>query len=121
MQLRVNAESAAFYRADHSERDHLDSELDQLLSVQKRLINRQLPLNGTVYVYIHITCYYVQHYVTMEEPSDGVPLPASLSASHSHITLFVCSYILLIGARFSNVKGPPLILLHFSFPHTLAV
>ncbi|XP_021346591.1 ATP-binding cassette sub-family D member 4-like isoform X1 [Mizuhopecten yessoensis] len=48
MQMRVNAESAAFYKAGAIERNKTDTHLDNLLTVQKKLVIRKYFLNMSI-------------------------------------------------------------------------
>ncbi|XP_033735732.1 ATP-binding cassette sub-family D member 4-like isoform X1 [Pecten maximus] len=48
MQMRVNAESAAFYKAGAVEMNKTDNHLDNLLSVQKNLVIRKYFLNMSI-------------------------------------------------------------------------
>ncbi|BFZ07074.1 hypothetical protein BsWGS_10113 [Bradybaena similaris] len=50
MQIRVNAESAAFYQAEDIEKLKANQKLDKLLSTQRRLIAWQFPLNSCINV-----------------------------------------------------------------------
>ena len=45
MQIRANAESAAFYRCGHVEEDKANSKLDSLISTQNRLVLKEYGLN----------------------------------------------------------------------------
>ncbi|XP_060068976.1 lysosomal cobalamin transporter ABCD4-like isoform X2 [Ylistrum balloti] len=48
MQMRVNAESAAFYKAGAVEQNKADAHLDDLLSIQRKLVIRKFFLNLSV-------------------------------------------------------------------------
>ena len=57
MQMRVNAESAAFYNAGKIEKEKTNRYLDKLLSTQKRLYIREYALNCKLEyhcIYMHV-------------------------------------------------------------------
>ena len=45
MQIRVNSESAAFYRSGKIEEEKTNHHLDNLINIQHKLIRREFALN----------------------------------------------------------------------------
>ncbi|XP_068432824.1 lysosomal cobalamin transporter ABCD4 [Clinocottus analis] len=95
MQIRVNAESAAFYRAGKVERMRTDRRLQTLLETQKSLINKELWLYIGVNTFDYLGGYL--SYIIIAIPIftgiyDGLT-PGELSALISK-NAFVCIYLI---------------------------
>ncbi|XP_077592917.1 lysosomal cobalamin transporter ABCD4 [Stigmatopora nigra] len=113
MQIRVNAESAAFYRAGKVEHARTERRLQTLLETQKRLINNQLWLSLGVNTFDYMGGFL--SYVVIAIPIfaglyDGLT-PGQLSALISR-NAFVCIYLincfsqlLDLSATLSDVAG----------------
>ncbi|KAI4893349.1 hypothetical protein NFI96_024138 [Prochilodus magdalenae] len=95
MQIRVNAESAAFYRAGKVERMRTDQRLQSLLHVQKSLMNKELWLYMGVNTFDYlgsILCYIIIAIPIFAGVYDGMT-PGELSALISK-NAFVCIYLI---------------------------
>ncbi|XP_029984353.1 lysosomal cobalamin transporter ABCD4 isoform X1 [Sphaeramia orbicularis] len=95
MQIRVNAESAAFYRAGKVEHMRTDRRLQDLLQVQKSLINKELWLYIGVNTFDYLGGFL--SYIIIAIPIftgiyDGLT-PGELSALISK-NAFVCIYLI---------------------------
>uniref|UniRef100_A0A3Q2XNQ6 ATP-binding cassette, sub-family D (ALD), member 4 n=1 Tax=Hippocampus comes TaxID=109280 RepID=A0A3Q2XNQ6_HIPCM len=95
MQIRVNAESAAFYRAGKVERARTDGRLQALLQTQRSLINKELWLSVGVNTFDYLGGFL--SYVVIAIPIfgglyDGLT-PGELSALISK-NAFVCIYLI---------------------------
>uniref|UniRef100_A0A3Q1HWM8 ATP-binding cassette, sub-family D (ALD), member 4 n=1 Tax=Acanthochromis polyacanthus TaxID=80966 RepID=A0A3Q1HWM8_9TELE len=95
MQIRVNAESAAFYRAGKVEHMRTDRRLQTLLQTQKRLINKELWLYIGVNTFDYLGGFL--SYIIISIPIftgvyDGLT-PGELSALISK-NAFVCIYLI---------------------------
>ncbi|XP_076826392.1 lysosomal cobalamin transporter ABCD4 isoform X2 [Brachyhypopomus gauderio] len=95
MQIRVNAESAAFYRAGKVEHMRTDRRLHTLLHTQKKLINKELWLYMGVNLFDYLGS--ILSYVVIAIPIfagvyDGMT-PGELSALVSK-NAFVCIYLI---------------------------
>ncbi|XP_056284028.1 ATP-binding cassette sub-family D member 4 isoform X1 [Pseudoliparis swirei] len=95
MQIRVNAESAAFYRAGKVEHMRTDRRLQTLLETQKSLINKELWLYIGVNTFDYLGGYL--SYIIIAIPIftgiyNGLP-PGELSALISK-NAFVCIYLI---------------------------
>ncbi|XP_051908993.1 ATP-binding cassette sub-family D member 4 isoform X2 [Hippocampus zosterae] len=113
MQIRVNAESAAFYRAGKVERARTDGRLQALLQTQQRLINKELWLSVGVNTFDYLGGFL--SYVVIAIPIfgglyDGLT-PGELSALISR-NAFVCIYLINgftqlidLSAALSDVAG----------------
>lgn len=55
MQIRANAESAAFYRCGHLERQKTNHKLEALIQTQNRLQLKEYGLNCKLYKYCYNT------------------------------------------------------------------
>ncbi|RXN02635.1 ATP-binding cassette sub-family D member 4 isoform X2 [Labeo rohita] len=95
MQIRVNAESAAFYRAGKVEHMRTDRRLQMLLSTQKSLMNKELWLYIGVNTFDYmgsILSYIVIAIPIFAGEYDGLT-PGELSALVSK-NAFVCIYLI---------------------------
>ncbi|KAL3874416.1 hypothetical protein ACJMK2_037433 [Sinanodonta woodiana] len=66
MQVRVNAESAAFYRAGSTERQKSNMYLERLLNTQKKLVLREYALNFSINVFDYLGS--ILSYITIGFP-----------------------------------------------------
>jgi ABC-type uncharacterized transport system fused permease/ATPase subunit len=55
VRLREYAESVAFSRGEKEEQIRADRSLDTLLSAQRKVINRELPLEGNLYAGVSVS------------------------------------------------------------------
>ncbi|XP_043082266.1 LOW QUALITY PROTEIN: ATP-binding cassette sub-family D member 4 [Puntigrus tetrazona] len=95
MQIRVNAESAAFYRAGKVEHIRTDRRLQMLLSTQRNLMNKELRLYIGVNTFDYlgsILSYIVIAIPIFAGDYDGLT-PGELSALVSK-NAFVCIYLI---------------------------
>ncbi|XP_014665221.1 PREDICTED: ATP-binding cassette sub-family D member 4-like isoform X2 [Priapulus caudatus] len=100
MQIRANAESAAFYKADRVEEARTNQKLDLLLDIQARLMNREYLLHFSINFIDYIGS--ILSYVVLAIPIFAGVYDdlnsADLSALISQ-TAFVCIYLIFSFTR----------------------
>uniref|UniRef100_A0A8C6W9E4 ATP-binding cassette, sub-family D member 4 n=1 Tax=Nannospalax galili TaxID=1026970 RepID=A0A8C6W9E4_NANGA len=117
MQIRVNAEPAAFYRAGHVEHMRTDRRLQRLLHTQRELMSKELWLwnNGVGMVHFPYYASLILSYVVIAIPIFsgiyGDLSPTELSTLVSK-NAFVCIYLINcftqlidLSTTFSDVAG----------------